>query len=209
MRPAPPTTTRPAARRALAATAALAAALSLAALPASAATWLVSDGSEVVFTSRAPMESFDGKTDQVRGHIGCDPTRLIGPCDLRIVVDLASLDTGIGLRNSHMRDRHLETDTYPEAVFTASEVASASAPSLAAGTPVEVVVRGAFDLHGVAREREITATVTLAPDGGLAVEAAFPVKLSDHGIDRPSFLVMKLADEQQVRVALSCRPEGS
>jgi polyisoprenoid-binding protein YceI len=175
---------------------------------AAATTWTIGEGSEVVFTSKAPMESFDGKTKQVSGHITCDPDDLAGPLDLRIAVDLASIDTGIGMRNTHMRERHLETDQFPEAVFTGTSIVATSSPALVAGEVVHLTIRGTFDLHGVAQPRDIEADVTLAGDGSLIVEARFSVSLEDHDIDRPQFLVMKLADEQQVRVSLSARPGG-
>jgi polyisoprenoid-binding protein YceI len=175
---------------------------------ASADTWTVTGDSEVVFTSKAPMESFDGRTDQVQGHIAIDPGDLSSPLDLRIAVDLASLDTGIGMRNTHMRERHLETDQYPEAVFTAGEIRTMSLPELTVGEPVVLLVSGQFDLHGVTRPLEIPANVNLAADGTLTVACEFQVKLSDHDIDRPKFLVMKLADEQQVKVTLTARKES-
>lgn len=173
-----------------------------------AASWRVTDSSEVVFESSAPLESFEGKTSEVRGRIGCDPDRLAGPCDLRIVVDLASLDTGIGMRNDHMRDRHLETDRFPEAEFTGTSIVTASSETLEAGKSVRLTVRGQFALHGVTRDREIEAVATLAGDGKLHVKAEFPVSLEAHEISRPGFLVMKLADEQKVRISLICSPEG-
>jgi polyisoprenoid-binding protein YceI len=180
--------------------------LALAAL-AAAETWTIGPGSEVVFESKAPLESFEGTTDQVRGHITCTPDALVGPVDLRIEVDLASLDTGIGLRNNHMRDRHLETDEFPHAVFTGEAVTRATS-ALVAGQTVELDVRGQFALHGVVRPRELTATAILAGDGTLTVDVEFPVSLEDHAIERPGFLVMKLADEQTVRVHLVARPEA-
>jgi len=181
----------------------------LAATVAMAATWTIGEGSEVVFTSKAPMESFDGKTDEVSGHITCAAGDLSGALELRIEVDLASIDTGIGMRNTHMRERHLETDEFPLAVFTGESVVSTSSPALAPGQTVELTVQGSFDLHGVSQPRDITAAVTLADDGTLSVNAEFAVSLEDHDIDRPKFLVMKLADEQQVRVSLVARREGS
>ncbi len=174
-----------------------------------AETWTVGEGSEVVFTSKAPMESFDGKTDKVSGHIICAAGDLSGALELHIEVDLASIDTGIGKRNTHMRERHLETDEFPLAVYTGETVVATSAAMLAAGETVELTVRGTFDLHGVSQPRDITAEVTLAADGTLAVEARFAVSLEAHDIDRPKFLVMKLADEQKVRVSLKATREGS
>jgi polyisoprenoid-binding protein YceI len=183
--------------------------LSLVAPAAPAATWTVADGSEVVFTSKAPMETFDGRTRAVSGHVSCDPADLAAPIDLRVEVELATLDTGIGMRNSHMRERHLQTDQFPLAVLTATAIKTSSAPSLAAGQTVDVTIAGDFDLHGVKRPMEIAGAATLGADGGLTVEAAFMIRLSDHDIARPQFLVMKLADEQQVRVTLVCAAEGS
>jgi len=174
-----------------------------------AATWTVTDGSSVVFTSKAPMESFDGKTDEITGSITIDTDDFSGPLTMQMVVDLASLDTGIGMRNTHMRENHLETEEFPEAVFTGHSIVQTSAPNLAPGQPVELMVRGLFNLHGVEREMDIPATVTLAADGSLTVDAAFEVKLSDHEIKRPKFLVMKLADEQQVKVSLKTRKSDS
>ena len=183
-------------------------AAALAAATAPAATWRIGQGSEVVFTSKAPMESFDGRTGQVRGHVTCEPGALVGPLDLRVEVDLASLDTGIGKRNEHMRERHLQTGKFPLAVFTARAVTRAAAASLSPGQPVTVTVEGTLDLHGVARQLTVEATVTRGEDGALRVETAFPVKLSDHAIERPQFLVMKLADVQQVRVLLVAAAEA-
>ena len=102
---------------------------------AGAETWTVSDGSEVIFRSEAPMESFEGKTDRISGHVTCLPADLESELDLRFAVDLASIDTGIGMRNTHMRERHLETDQYPEAVFTAGEIRTMSLPELTVGEP--------------------------------------------------------------------------
>ena len=177
--------------------------------PVTAATWTVGPGSTVVFTSKAPMESFDGRTDQISGHLTCTPGDLGEAVDLRMVVDLKSLDTGISLRNNHMRKNHLETDTYPEAVFTAGSVVAGGPATLAVGATVSLKLAGTFDLHGVAREVEIPADVTMTAAGDLEVEARFEVKLSDHDIKRPKFLVMKLADEQAVVVKLKLRQEGS
>jgi len=175
---------------------------------AQAAVWRVKEGSEIVFISKASIESFDGKTRHVRGHIACDLERLLGPVELAIEVDLTSLDTGISLRNKHMRERHLETGKFPLAVFTAEEVIAASAAALAPGATETVTVRGQFALHGVTHQREITARVSLAAGGVLTVAADFPVKLSDHDISRPTFLVLRLADEQQVAVRLVMAPEA-
>ena len=51
----------------------------------------------------------DGKTHQLR--IEDDGTTL------KITVPLAGLQTGIGLRDKHMREKYLQVDKYPDAVL--------------------------------------------------------------------------------------------
>lgn len=159
----------------------------------------------VRFESKAPVESFDGKTREVSGHVVCNPENLSDSVEVRFEVDLASLDTGIGLRNQHMRENHLETEKYPKAVFRGGKVIEPSAPALAPGKTVTFRVEGEFALHGVQKTIQIPCEVTLVPgqDGNaLHILARFPVKLPDYKIDRPQFLVMRLDETQKVTVDL-------
>ncbi len=162
-------------------------------------------GQEVVFESKAPMESFEGRTDQASGTIAADFANLGAGCEVRIAVDMASLKTGIGMRDTHMRERHLETEKYPQAVFTGNRVVAAAPASLAPGGTARVTVAGTFDLHGVSREVELPVDLALAADGTLTVRVQFNVLLTDHKIDRPKVLMLKLADEQKVSVVLTAR----
>ncbi len=189
-------------------TAALVLALILLPTVAHGARWTaVPASSEVVFTSHAPLETFKGRTHGVTGWVDFDPDNLMGPLAWEISVDLASLDTGKKKRNRHMRENHLETDRFPAAVFRGTEVVSCSFGVLAPGAGARVRVRGVFDLHGVVRPLECDVALSRDGAGNVTIDVGFPVLLSDHAIKRPKFLVMKLADEQQVAVRLVLRRE--
>lgn len=161
---------------------------------------------EVVFESKAPMESFKGRTNQISGSIETDLAQLADSLRFRIEVDLASLDTGIGLRNQHMRDNHLETDTFPTAVFAGGNVESTTSPALTPGTSATVRLAGELSLHGVTRPVEIDVNLTLVESGALNVSSDFVINLSAHDIKRPKFLVLKLADEQKIHVGFTAQP---
>jgi polyisoprenoid-binding protein YceI len=163
------------------------------------------DGTGIVFESKAPLETFEGRTGQVTGWCRFDPDDLAAGAELEISVDLASFDTGMGKRNEHMRENHLETDRFPLAHFRGGRIegAGTAAPAtLPAGGSATLVLHGTLDLHGVSREMSCEVRLSRDHAGALSVAAEFPVKLSDHDIERPKFLVMKLSDDQQVRVAL-------
>lgn len=174
----------------------------LLAVAARAAEFVVKPGSpnQVVFTSKAATETFQGKTDQVQGHIIFDPAQVTDSVTVRVEVDLTSLDTGIGKRNQHMRENHLETKKYPKAVFDGATLLKASAGTLSPGAPASFDVEGAFTLHGVTRRLRATVEVVLTDANTLQFKTSFPVALADYRISRPKFLFLKLGEVQQVAV---------
>jgi polyisoprenoid-binding protein YceI len=168
-----------------------------------AADFVVSAGepNAVVFTSRAATETFTGKTDQMSGIITVDPAAVGDSITVRIVVDLTRLDTGIGKRNTHMKENHLETGTYPEAVFEGASVDGPDNAVLAPGTTVPFEVVGTFTLHGVSRRLQLVVSVTARDAHTLAFETSFQVTLADYDISRPRFLFLKLGETQEVTVS--------
>jgi len=173
---------------------------------AHATEFLVRPGktTNVVFTSKAPVETFDGKTHNMTGTLTLEPGSVGDSVSVHLEVDLASLDTGKSLRNQHMREEHLETDKYPKAVFDGATVLSPAGAKLEPGKEVAFQLEGTFALHGVTRRLrcDATATYTAQGKGGtIAFVATFPVPLADYAIKRPEFLFMKLSETQQVRVS--------
>ncbi len=162
----------------------------------------------VRFVSDAPLEDFEGVTERIDGFLFLEGEGLGGETDLTasefyFEVDLASLDTGIGLRNRHMRDNYLETEEYPFAAFSGRvvELVEASAGTYRARS------RGTFSVHGVGREREIECDGV--PDqGGLRVRCAFQVVLSDHDIPIPRLMFMKINEVMELDLDFFLSPAG-
>lgn len=167
-----------------------------------AAQFVVKAGppNKVVFTSKAATETFDGKTDRIEGRIVVDPASVEDTVLVRLEVDMASLDTGIGERDKHMRKNHLETDKYPKAVFEGATLAGPEGAALAQGKAVAFDCEGNFTLHGVTRRLRVTVEATLVDARTLAFKTSFKVPLADYNISRPKFLFLKLGEVQDVVV---------
>jgi|SRR5262252_2602065 len=181
-------------------------ALLLLAASASAAVFSVTPGkdSKVVFTSKAPTETFQGKTDRMQGTLTLDPSAVGDSITVHLEVDLASLSTGKKLRDEHMRDEHLETDKFPKAVFDGAAVLSPAGAKLEPGKLTPFQIEGTFALHGVSRRLRCPAEATFTPVGAggrIAFRATFNVALPDYQIKRPEFLFLKLAEVQEVEVS--------
>jgi len=171
---------------------------------AEASRWeiVLGDGSRVEFESKAALESFTGRTKQVSGGCTFDPDQLAGEVELEVVVDMASFDTGLRKRNQHMRDNHLETDRFPRSWLRGGTITASTASSLPVGGAVSVDFVGELELHGVRRPAACTIKLSRPTADTMTATAEFPVRLADHDIKRPQMLLLKLAEEQRVRVHL-------
>jgi polyisoprenoid-binding protein YceI len=183
----------------------------IAALPVRAERFVISPeagDTEVVFESKAPLETFEGRTSQVSGSI--DPVAgEDGAIALHVAVDMASLDTGIELRNRHMRENHLHTDEHPEATFDGAKIVEGDAAALAAEGDHDVTLEGDFTLHGVTRTLQVPARISRTSAGGdarIRLTCEFEVSLADYEIPRPRMLMLKLNEIQKIHVELWAAP---
>jgi polyisoprenoid-binding protein YceI len=183
----------------------LALAMSSAAVTAQTKTFKVGNSPThqlVQVESVTELETFTARTEKASGTITFDPAKKTGGG--RITVDLASLDTGIALRNDHMRSPGwLDTAKHPSAVFEVT--------SVQARANNQFSVTGKFTLRGVTKTVTTTATVRhmkASPQTEkagfkgdvLQVRASFPVKLSDYGVKISGPATGKVAETVRVSV---------
>jgi polyisoprenoid-binding protein YceI len=103
---------------------------------------------------------------------------------LTVVVGLKDLETGISLRDSHMREKYLEVDKFPEATLA---IAGDQVKWPEDGKSSEGSAKGSFSVHGVSKE--ITFKYKITNSGGTyAVEGEAPVNFKDHGVNVPSYM---------------------
>jgi polyisoprenoid-binding protein YceI len=162
--------------------------------------WRVEQGQVRVICPMTIGGSFDATTTALSGTLtaGAGGLRTL---DGRLAVDLRTLDTGIGLRNDHLRGNYLEVEKGP--LF---ETAALSAIGLGGLDPSAPAGRGTFTgsltLHGVTQP--VTGQVEVRQTGaGLQVRASFPVALMAYGIRKPRYLGIGVKDTVEVEVAFS------
>jgi polyisoprenoid-binding protein YceI len=147
---------------------------------------------------------FETKTTAISGTVSPEaaPPGALGG-ELR--VDLSSLDTGIELRNTHLREKYLEVARGAEfatAVLSAVHLDKAKAPGFQGQTPFT----GTLLLHGT--RRPVAGQADIHSEGNdVRVVASFPVRLDDYGIASPRYLGVGVKNEVQVKVSLVAAPE--
>lgn len=107
------------------------------------------------------------------------------------VVKLDSFDTGLDLRNDHMKNKYLEVKKYPDAVLTIDPV------TLKEDSSYDGPFKGKLKLHG--KENDVKGTAKINKDADkLGGEFVFDFTLSDYGIDTPSWLGVSVTKDVTV-----------
>jgi len=147
----------------------------------------------VKFISNAPIEDFEGVTSKIDGYLAIDESDLLKNSNLYFEVDLRTLDTGIGLRNRHMRENYLHTDKYPYTNFKGNIIYSEKVSD----TEQKVTVDGTMYIHGKTKPMKINGNL-FKTESGYRVKAYFEVKLTDYNIEVPKLMFMKISENMKL-----------
>jgi polyisoprenoid-binding protein YceI len=147
---------------------------------------------EVSFTAvgRPSLLKIVGKAKGPEGAVLVDGGKLSG----EFKFDLRGLETGISMRDTHMKDKYLEVGKYPEAVLKLKDVPYAEGATT-------VPFTGSLLLHGV--EKPISGTAKVEPDAaGAKVASDFEIKTTDFGIEIPKYMGITVTESVKVSVNL-------
>jgi polyisoprenoid-binding protein YceI len=109
-------------------------------------------------------------------------------------VDLSTFNTGIQMRDKHMKEKYLETGKFQTATLLFKNV---KIPAENVRSNGQVEVTGQLTLHGLTKDIPVKLNLK-NKDGALRAEAEFKIKLTDFAIEIPSFSGITVADEVTV-----------
>lgn len=108
----------------------------------------------------------------------------------KITMDLNKLETGIALRDKHLRENYLHTDKFPTATMT--EIEPSDLDGQIKGTSKgKSPFKGMLELHG----KKAPVTGLYEVKGGNLYSGDMEIDLPDFGVDRPSFMGVKVVDK--------------
>ena len=188
---------------------------SLAASPALAAeSWdLDKPHCSVNFTAKHILSLVPGHFDRFEGQVQFDPKDLAGS-SFRVVIDAASLTTGLEKRDEHLRSAEfLDVENYPEIIFESKEIRKIS------GQEYEAL--GNLTMHGVTRSITVPFTFLGIADHPaeeclfvLGIESVFTVSRLSFGVGDGTYVAKGLLGEfvhlqvymEMLRTKAQCRP---
>lgn len=168
-----------------------------------APSWRVERGDVQIVVPLRPGGAFTATTPSVSGLLALapgTPARLTG----ELAMDLSTIDTGIALRNQHLREKYLEVSRgkgFDQAVLSGIQLDDATGAAFEGRTRWT----GNLLLHGVTQR--VMGTADIRPEGaGRRVRSEFTVTLTDFAITPPEYLGVGVGAKLLVKVQLTAVP---
>jgi polyisoprenoid-binding protein YceI len=154
------------------------------------------EASEARFKATSRLMDADGKFSRLAGEVTVDP-KDPATAKISVTIEAASIDTGIGMRDNHLRSADfLDVARFPTIKFESQRVEV---------TGKKAAITGQLTLHGVAREIVVPVEVQLS-EIALVATGEFVLNRRDYGINYSSF-VNPIGDS--VRITFTFRARAS
>jgi polyisoprenoid-binding protein YceI len=147
----------------------------------------------IEFGFGATLHSVEGSLRAKEGKIEFDPET--GKASGRIVIDATSAKTGNSRRDAKMHAQILESQKYPEMIYTVERVSG----TLNRAGRSDVELHGILDMHGVRRPLDLVGTVKTDGDRVTAV-GRVTIPYLEWGMADPSAFVLRVEKEVHVEV---------
>ena len=112
---------------------------------------------------------------------------------LQVEISLASIDSGIEIRNTRMREKLFLVDSFPSANLTAQ--LPDNVMNLAKGSSISVMIPAELSVMGISKTVNVTVQVTRKTDNGIVATSTQPILISaaDFGLTSGIEILQKLA----------------
>jgi polyisoprenoid-binding protein YceI len=136
------------------------------------------EASEITFRATSRLMNADGRFTRFSGDVVVDPAAPTG-ARITLTIDAASIETGIEMRDNHLRSSDFfDVERFSTVAFQSVRVESA-------GRRATVV--GRLTVHGVTREIAVPIDVQVSSTA-LVASGEFIVNRGDYGMNYNSFL---------------------
>ena len=154
---------------------------------------LSSEKGKVEFLAKGwpALLKINGKGEGATGKVVIKDNKASGELKL----NLSSFETGISLRDTHMKDNYLEVAKFPVATLTLKKI------ELPKNLKGKAKFTGNLNLHGVNKPINGKLSFKGTKKGINKVKAEFDLKISDFDIAIPSFKGVTVAEDVKVNVS--------
>lgn len=147
---------------------------------------------------RPSMIKINGEGKGPEGTLKLDGNKVSGD----LTFDMTSLSSGIGMRDSHMKEKYLEVQKYPQSKLHLTEVTLPANWSSKSPAVKDAKFKGDLTMHG--QTKPIEGTFTIEGDASkMKSHANFEVNIANYGIEIPKYLGITVKNEVPVEITMN------
>ena len=164
-----------------------------------------SSSAEFLAIGRPSALKIRGTKGKPEGKLTIEEEKIQG----ELLLNLSEFETGIGMRDRHMKEKYLEVEKNDFKVAKL-KIISVSLPLTFWKSPSKqkTSFKGLLKLHGVEKEIAGDIDITDATKDSLSGSANFTIALPDFGITIPSFSGITVAEKVDVEVKFKGKVES-
>ena len=155
----------------------------------------VASQSSITFFSDAAIEDIKAENRKVESALD------LGSGVIEFRITMKDFVFNKSLMRQHFNEKYVHSEKYPHATFQGKIERVSTVPGSYTTTAT-----GKLVLHGVTRDVTATGTVDVQP-GQVRILSSFMIRLVDYNIPRPQVLWQNIAEEVEVKVDITYKPQ--
>lgn len=122
--------------------------------------------------------------------------------EIAVLMTMRDFDFPNKLMEEHFNENYIESEKYPKSTFKGK---LDQAVDFSKNGTYDMSATGTFTVHGRSQPRTLKGKLTVQ-DGAIQLDSNFEVSLTDHDIDVPKIVFVKIAQVIQVKTSYALRP---
>lgn len=161
-----------------------------------AQVWIEKAGT-ISFYSSTPVEDISAKNTQVSSALNT------ATGDVVVKLNIKDFVFPVALMQEHFNENYLESSKYPTSTFKGKIIETIDYTK---NGSYPVTATGKLNIHGVEKDKTINGTLKIE-NGKITLDAAFDILLEEYKIERPSIVMMKIAEKIAVKALFVYLPK--
>lgn len=154
------------------------------------------NGGVTVFSSDTPLENIRAENKKSQAILNTTTG------EIAVRMNMKDFDFPNKLMQEHFNENYIESDKYPTATFSGKMDKTID---YSKEGETDISASGKFTVHGVTKTRTIAGKIKIT-NGKITLKSGFQVALSDHKIEVPQIVFVKIAQNIQVQTEFVLAP---
>ena len=151
---------------------------------------------KVSFHSKTPVEDIDAISNKVASVLNIKTKQIY------FKIQNTSFQFKEKLMQEHFNENYMESDKFPVSDFNGKILEDIDFTKT--GT-YKVTILGTLNIHGKKKEYKVTGTI-LNSGSAIIFNSNFKIKLSDHGVEIPTIVFAKIAEQLDIEITANYKP---